>query len=89
MKNTAVAIINFLNTLAAFAELLEKEMWAEVGYEADLNLKLGTGVSSNQKMVEFIKVLTAGGGGNRIDRNASAEIHQGLQAHLHLRQSHL
>ena len=58
MKNTAVAIINFLNTLAAFAELLEKEMWAEVGYEADLNLKLGTGVSSNQKMVEFIKVLT-------------------------------
>ena len=59
MKNTAVAIINFLNTLAAFAELLEKEMWAEVGYEADLNLKLGTGVSSNQKMVEFIKVLTA------------------------------
>jgi hypothetical protein len=58
MKNTAVGIISFLNTLRGFSELLEKEIWAELGYEADLNLKLGTGVSANQKMVEFIKVLT-------------------------------
>jgi hypothetical protein len=57
MKSTAEAIINFLNTLRGFAELFEKETWAELGYEADLNLKLGTGVSSNQKVVEFIKVL--------------------------------
>ena len=30
MKNTAVAIINFLNTLRGFSELLEKEIWAEL-----------------------------------------------------------
>ena len=58
MKNTAIGIITFLNTLRGLAELFEKEMWAELGYEADLNLKLGTGVSSNQKVVEFIRVLT-------------------------------
>ena len=58
MKNVAVAIIDLLNTLRAFSELFEKETWAELGYEADLNLKLGTGVSGNQKIVEFVKVLT-------------------------------
>lgn len=58
MKNTAVAFINFLNALRAFSELLEKEFWAELGYEADLNLKLGTGVSSSQKTLEFFRVLT-------------------------------
>jgi len=58
MKDVAVAIIDLLNTLRAFSELFEKETWAELGYEADLNLKLGTGVSGNQKVVEFVKVLT-------------------------------
>jgi hypothetical protein len=58
MQDIVVGIINFLNTLRAFADLLEKETWAELGYEADLNLKLGTGVSSNQKILEFLKVLT-------------------------------
>ena len=58
MKNTAIAIIGLLNTLRGISELLEVEMWAEVGYEADLNLKLGTGVSSNQKILEFVRVIT-------------------------------
>ena len=58
MKITAEVIIAFLNTLRGLIELTEKETWAELGYEADLNLKLGTGVSSNQKRVEFAKVLT-------------------------------
>ena len=58
MKNTAIAIIGLLNTLRGISELLEVEMWAELGYEADLNLKLGTGVSSNQKILEFVRVIT-------------------------------
>ena len=58
MKDTAIAIISFLTALRGISELLEVEMWAELGYEADLNLKLGTGVSSNQKTLEFFRVIT-------------------------------
>src|SRR5262245_46755704 len=58
MKDVAVAVIDLLNTLRALSELFEKETWAELGYEADLNLKLGAGVSGNQKIVEFVKVVT-------------------------------
>lgn len=54
MKDVAIAIIALLNTLQAIADVFSREMFAELGYEADLNLKLGTGVGSHDKLREFI-----------------------------------
>ena len=47
MKDVAIAIIALLNTLRGVSEALSAEMLAELGYEADLNLKLGTGAGSS------------------------------------------
>ncbi|HEY0367104.1 MAG TPA: hypothetical protein VGC73_11570, partial [Pyrinomonadaceae bacterium] len=58
MKDVAIAIIALLNTLRGVSEALSGEMLAEVGYEADLNLKLGTGAGSSDKIREFTEILT-------------------------------
>lgn len=49
MKDAAITIIAWLNFLRGICQMANPEMLAELGYEADLNLKLGTGVTTFDK----------------------------------------
>ncbi len=57
MKDAVIFIISFLNTLQGICDALSREMLAQVGYEADLNLKLGTGVSTGDEFRDFASTV--------------------------------